>query len=69
MPLGVVWPITFSYSWGSASRSIMRTVFDRTPWRYQRLEGKRSAQAMAADLAPQLQALLAQGKSFPDVKK
>ena len=47
----------------------MRTVFDRTPWRYQRLEGQRSAQAMAAGLAPQLQALLAQGKGFPDVKK
>jgi multiple sugar transport system substrate-binding protein len=33
------------------------------------LEGQKSAQATAADLAPQLQALLAQGKGFPDVKK
>jgi multiple sugar transport system substrate-binding protein len=32
-------------------------------------DGQKSAQATAADLAPQLQTLLDQGKGFPDVKK
>jgi hypothetical protein len=32
-------------------------------------DGEKSAQAAAADIAPQLQALLDQGKGFPDVKK
>jgi multiple sugar transport system substrate-binding protein len=32
-------------------------------------DGEKSAQAAAADVAPQLQSLLDQGKGFPDVKK